>query len=104
MGGGKEQTNEQTNKQKSPVFYKTSSLSGRRGHCPKGFNRSSKDNMWSAIPVALLCVIVNWSERKQGSSPKGVSCRTQGDFHSSIHLYIHPPPRPSQACNLPSQA
>ena len=27
--------------------------------------------MWSAIPVALLCMIVNWSERKQGSGPKG---------------------------------
>ena len=24
--------------------------------------------MWSAIPVALLCMIVNWSERKPGSS------------------------------------
>ena len=27
--------------------------------------------MWSAIPVALLKVIVNWSEGKQGSGPKG---------------------------------
>ena len=26
--------------------------------------------MWSAIPVALLCMIVNWSERKQGSDPE----------------------------------
>ena len=26
--------------------------------------------MWSAIPVALLCIMVNWSERKQGSSPE----------------------------------
>ena len=34
-------------------------------------NRSPKGNMWSAIPVALLCMIVNWSERKQGSSPEG---------------------------------
>ena len=34
-------------------------------------NRSPKGNMWSAIPVALLCMIVNWSERKQGSGPKG---------------------------------
>ena len=33
-------------------------------------NRSPKGNMWSVIPVALLCMIVNWSERKQGSSPK----------------------------------
>ena len=36
--------------------------------------------MWSAIPVALLCMIVNWSERKQGdlrlfvrSSPQALS-------------------------------
>ena len=27
-------------------------------------------NMWSAIPVALVCMIVCWSERKQGSSPQ----------------------------------
>ena len=33
--------------------------------------RSPKGNMWSAIPVALVCMIVNWSERKQGSGPKG---------------------------------
>ena len=34
-------------------------------------NRSPKGNTWSAIPVALLCMIVNWSERKQGSGSKG---------------------------------
>ena len=34
-------------------------------------NRSPKGNMWSVIPVALLCVIVKWSERKQGSGPAG---------------------------------
>ena len=34
-------------------------------------NRSPKGNMWSAIPVALLCMIVNWSEGKQGSGPEG---------------------------------
>ena len=27
--------------------------------------------MWSAIPVALLCMIVKWKERKQDSGPKG---------------------------------
>ena len=27
--------------------------------------------MWSAKPVALLSVIVNWSEGKQGSGPEG---------------------------------
>ena len=34
-------------------------------------NRLPKGNMWSAIPVALLCMIENWSERKQGSGPQG---------------------------------
>ena len=34
-------------------------------------NRLPRGNMWSAIPFALLCMIVNWSERKQGSGPKG---------------------------------
>ena len=33
-------------------------------------NRSPKGNMWSAIPVALLCMVVNWNER-QGSGHKG---------------------------------
>ena len=34
-------------------------------------NRSPKGNIWSAIPVALLCTIVKWSKRKQGSGPEG---------------------------------
>ena len=34
-------------------------------------NQLPKGNMWSAIPVALLCTIVNRSERKQGSGPGG---------------------------------
>ena len=47
-------------------------------------NRSPKGNMWSAIPVALLRMIVNWSEGKQCSGPEGdKSCRTQGDCGSS---------------------
>ena len=33
-------------------------------------NQSPKGNMWSAIPVALLCMIMNWSEGEQGSGPK----------------------------------
>ena len=43
------------------------------GHCDTigGLNRSPKGNMWSAIPVALLCMVVNWNERKQGSGPEG---------------------------------
>ena len=34
-------------------------------------NQSPKGNMWSAIPVALLCMIVYLSEGKQGSGPEG---------------------------------
>ena len=34
-------------------------------------NRSPKGNMWSAILVALLCMIVNGSEMEQGSGPEG---------------------------------
>ena len=33
-------------------------------------NRSPKGNMWSAIPVALLCMVVNQNEG-QGSGLKG---------------------------------
>ena len=33
-------------------------------------NRSPKGNTWSAIPVALLCMVVNRNER-QGSGPEG---------------------------------
>ena len=41
------------------------------GHTKRTINRSPKGNMGSAIPVALLCLIVNWSEGKQGSGPEG---------------------------------
>ena len=34
-------------------------------------NRSPKGNMWSAIPVALLCMVANRNERKQGSGTEG---------------------------------
>ena len=34
-------------------------------------NRSLMGNMWSAIPIALLCMIGNQSERKQESGPEG---------------------------------
>ena len=48
---------------------------------PQGLNRSPKGNMWSAIPVALLYLIVNLSEGSRAAVPKGTkSCRTQGDF------------------------
>ena len=42
-----------------------------KGRRKKEKNRSPKGNMWSAIPVALLGVIMNWSEGKQGSGPEG---------------------------------
>ena len=34
-------------------------------------NRSPKGNLWSAIPVALLCMVVNRNDRKQGSGTEG---------------------------------
>ena len=34
-------------------------------------NRSPKGNVWLAIPFALLCMIVNLCEGKQGSGPEG---------------------------------
>ena len=34
-------------------------------------NRSPKGNMWSVIPVALLCMFVNVGDGKQGSGPEG---------------------------------
>ena len=56
-------------------------------------NRPTKGNTWSAIPVALLCMIVNWSEGKQGIGPKGdeVLYNTGGllsviPFHHSVIL------------------
>ena len=33
-------------------------------------NQSPKGNMWSAIPVALLCMIVNVGNGEQGSGPE----------------------------------
>ena len=33
--------------------------------------QSPKGNMWSAIPVALLCMLVIVSDGLQGSGPKG---------------------------------
>ena len=44
---------------------------GLRGVVSKKGNRSPKGNMWSAKPVALLCMIVNLCEGKQGSGPEG---------------------------------
>ena len=42
-------------------------------------NRSPKGNMWSAIPIALLCMVVNPNGGSRAAAPKGTkSCRTQG--------------------------
>ena len=46
--------------------------------------RSPKGNTWSAIPAALLCMVVNWNER-QGSGSKGDKVLwNTGDFHSFV--------------------
>ena len=59
-------------------------------------NRSPKGNMWSAIPVALLCMVVNQNER-QGSGPEGDKVLyNTGDFRSFVRPSVRPP-RPSQA-------
>ena len=55
-------------------------------------NRSPKGNMWLAILVALLCMNMNWSERKQGSGPKGDEVLSNtGGICPSIHLSVHLP-------------
>ena len=64
------------------VFFRT---------LPEKKNRSPKGNMWSAIPVALLCMIVYWNERKQGSGPE-VLYNTGGLLfaHLSVRPFICP--------------
>ena len=79
--GGDERTNKRTDgrtNESPPVFYRTSSPSGplpkkeiRKTVICIYSNQSPKGNMWSAIPFALLCMIVYLSERKQGSGPEG---------------------------------
>ena len=45
------------------------------------YNRLPKGNRWSAIPVALLCMIVNQNGGSRAATPKGTKfCRTQEDF------------------------
>ena len=46
--------------------------------------------MWSAIPVALLCMVVNWKERLGSSPPRGQS---PVDYRglSFIYLSVCPP-------------
>ena len=74
-GGGDERTNGRTDgrtdERKSPCVLQDFVPFGAAAQKVKNTNQSPKGNMWSAIPVALLCMIVNWSERKQGSNPKG---------------------------------
>ena len=57
--------NGRTNKS-PPLFYRTLSPSGP---LPKKLNRSPKGNIWSAIPVALLRMLVIVDEGQQGSGP-----------------------------------
>ena len=47
--------------------------------------------MWSAIPVALLCMVVNQNERKQGSGSEGddVLLNT-GDFRLFVRSFVRP--------------
>ena len=40
-------------------------------HMCESANRSPMGNMWSAIPIALLCLIVIGSGRKQGGGLEG---------------------------------
>ena len=69
------------------VLEKVTRASGQEPHAQKApkrrkSNRSTKGNMWSAIPVALLCMVVNWNERTK-------SCRTQRTFvRLSIRLFV----------------
>ena len=41
--------------------------------------------MWSAIPVALLCMLVIVGDGKQGSGPKGDDVEHRGTF---VHLRL----------------
>ena len=65
----KNEKEEEKKKEEIPHMCESMGHRPLRGRCPKGEkNRSPKGNRWSAIPVALLCMIVNWSEWKQGST------------------------------------
>ena len=57
-------------------------------------NRSAKGKLWSAIPVALLCLLVVKRRERQGSGSEGdKALKNTGDFCSSVC----PSVRPSQA-------
>ena len=52
-------------------------------------NKSSKDRMWSAEPVALLYCCFKAVEWEQGSDPKEpMSCRKQGWTVMSVHPWL----------------
>ena len=53
------------------IFSSIRHSQGKKEKSTHRENRSPEGNMWSAIPVTLLCMIVNWSERKQGGGPEG---------------------------------
>ena len=47
----------------------------------KGLNQLLKGNMWSAIPVALLCMLVIVGVVSRTAAPKETMfCKTQEDF------------------------
>ena len=64
-------------------------------------NRSPKGNMWSAMPVALLCrVLIGMSVRV--AAPKGTkSCRTQGTC-LFVQLFVRPSAPPQAISGLKS--
>ena len=55
--------------------------------CPKRENQSPKGNMWSAIPDALLCMVVNLRGGSRAVAWKGTkSYRLKGNFHLFARL------------------
>ena len=60
----------------------------------KKLNQSPKGNKCSAIPVALLCMNVNLSKRKQGSGTK------KDEVQEVFRLSINPSGLRSERANL----
>ena len=73
MGGGgwkDGRTDGQTFRISPIVFYRTLALWGRS---PEK-KQSPEGNMRSAIPVALICMLIIVGDCKQGRGPKGDDC------------------------------
>ena len=50
-------------------------------------NQSPKGNMWSAVPLALLGILVIVDDRQQGSHPKEDNVlQNTGGLHSFVHV------------------